>query len=67
MGVLWDPEFDVSGIVDLARHLTPTKRNVVSIVGKFYNPLGFLSPVVFYLKYYFNGYTETRAAEMISF
>ena len=31
----------------------PTKRNVVSIIGKFYDPLGFLAPVVIRFKRFF--------------
>ena len=30
--------------------LEPTKRNIVSTIGKFYDPLGFLAPVVIHLK-----------------
>lgn len=49
LGVLWNPAsdqflFDTSGITQLAHDLSPTKRNLVSLIGKFYDPLGFLSP-----------------------
>ena len=30
-----------------------TKRNVVSLIGKFYNPLGFLAPVTIKFKVFF--------------
>ena len=51
LGVLWNPESDqfVFDITDLARaalELHPTKRNLVSLIGKFYDPLGFLSPLI---------------------
>ena len=36
---------DVSGISQLANECVPTKRNVTSIIGRFYDPLGFLSPL----------------------
>ena len=26
--------------------MEPTKRNVISLIGKFYDPLGFLAPIV---------------------
>ena len=38
---------DVSGISQLANECVPTKRNVTSIIGRFYDPLGFLSPYYF--------------------
>ena len=51
LGVRWDVltdqlifSFDV--IAQLAVELLPTKRRVVSTVGKFYDPLGFISPVI---------------------
>ena len=37
---------DVSEVGHQARSLSPTKRNIVSLVGRIYDPLGFLSPVV---------------------
>ena len=51
LGVLWNPEddrltFDVTGIAKIAFDLVPTKRNLVSLIGKFYDPLGFLSPMI---------------------
>ena len=38
--------FDVSEVGRQARSLLPTKRHIVSLVGRIYDPLGFLSPVV---------------------
>ena len=51
LGIRWDPQTDQliqsrEDIVGLARTLEPTKREIVSLVGKFYDPLGLLSPVV---------------------
>ena len=45
LGVIWDSRtdslhFDVTDIAE------PTKRNLVSIIGRFYDPLGYLSPVI---------------------
>ena len=55
LGFLWSPEsdqfiFDVSILARLACDLQPTKRNLVSLIGRFYDPLGFLSPVVIQFK-----------------
>ena len=58
LGVCWTPGndcliLDVSPIVQLADTLEPTKRNVISIISKFYDPLGFLAPVVICFKVFF--------------
>ena len=51
LGVRWEPSsdqliFDVAEIAQLAKTLEPTKRNVVSTIGRFYDLLGFLSPLI---------------------
>ena len=51
LGVRWNTledtfTFDLTEIVNFARDLDPTKRNVVSVAAKFYDPLRFLSPVI---------------------
>ena len=43
---------DVNVTVTLAKELQPTKK-VVSVVGRFYDPLGFVSPVVIRFKIFF--------------
>ena len=45
--------FDLTEIANFARDLEPTKRNVVSVAAKFYDPFGFLSPVVIEFKLFF--------------
>ena len=51
LGVPWNVAhdrliFNLKGIPHTALHLDPTKRNVVSLIGQIYDPLGFLSPVM---------------------
>ena len=51
LGVRWNPMkdlliFDLTEIANFARDLEPTKRNVVSVAAKFYDPFGFLSPII---------------------
>ena len=58
LGVTWNPSTDclIFNLTDLARlasGLQPTKRNVVSLIGKFYDPLGFLAPVTIRFKVFF--------------
>lgn len=55
LGVTWNPQedclyFQVTDIAEAATTTEPTKRNVVSIIGKFYDPLGFLAPVIIRFK-----------------
>jgi hypothetical protein len=55
LGVRWEVSrdqltFDLSGVAAMAKNLDPTKRNVISIIGQIYDPLGFLSPVTIMLK-----------------
>ena len=55
LGVRWDTSTDqlmvnLDEIALAARSLTPTKRNIVSLVGRFYDPLGYLTPVVVHFK-----------------
>ena len=58
LGIRWNVSadhfvIDVSNIACLARELEPTKRHIVSVVGRFYDPLGFMSPVVIQFKILF--------------
>jgi hypothetical protein len=55
LGVIWSPQedrlyFRVADIAEAAATTEPTKRNVISIVGKFYDPLGFVAPVIIRFK-----------------
>ena len=50
LGVRWDVPndqlvFDLRSLAEKATRLQPTKRNVVSLIGQNYDPLGFLSPI----------------------
>ena len=65
LGVRWNPHrdciiFDVADTAQLAASLEPTKRNVVSTVGKFYDPIGFLSPVIIPFKILFQKLCEHK-------
>ena len=58
LGVPWNPisdslMFDISELAQVSTTLQPTKRNLVSLVGKFYDPLGFLAPVTIRFKMLF--------------
>jgi len=44
---------DLREIATLARNIEPTKRNIVSVTAKFYDPMGFLSPIITECKMFF--------------
>ena len=55
LGVRWDMSTDqltvnLDEIASAVTSLTPTKRNIISLVGMFYDPLRYLAPVVVHFK-----------------
>ena len=65
LGVRWCTSkdqitFRFDSTAQLARNLEPTKRNIVSIVGKFYDPLGFVSPVIIPFKVLFQQLCQAK-------
>ena len=58
LGVRWNTVTDelvlsTGELASMARQVCPTKRQVVSTVGRFYDPLGILSPVLLPFKVFF--------------
>ncbi len=75
LGIRWNVDtdqftFSFEDIAHLVREMEPTKRNVVSAVGRFYDPLGFLSPVVIEFKKLFQearvDWDEPLSGELLS-
>ena len=65
LGVIWNMESDefvvnVEPVYNEAMHMEPTKRNVVSLVSKIYDPLGFISPVVISFKLFFQELSQFK-------
>ena len=65
LGVCWNVGtdqlvFNVDEIAMLAKEIEPTKRHVVAIVGKFYDPLGYLSPTVVQFKMFFQELCQAK-------
>jgi hypothetical protein len=65
LGVRWDVSsdqllLDFADITRLAANLEPTKRNVVSLVGRFYVPLGFIAPVTIRFKILFQELCKSK-------
>ena len=50
LGVRWDVSsdylvYDLCNLAVLSRDLEPTKRQVIGVIGRIYDPIGFLVPV----------------------
>ena len=63
LGVKWKP-LDDQLVCDLSSLLhdiiatKPTKRNVIGLSARIYDPLGFLSPILFNLRCYFRMFVQ---------
>ena len=65
VGVQWEVatdqlHFGFADLACLAAELEPAKRNLVSIVGRFYDPMGFLSPILIRFKILFQELCEQK-------
>ena len=63
LGVTWNPCsdcFDLSDLSAAADNLQPTKRNLVSLVGRIYDPLRFLAPITIKFKILFHKLCQSK-------
>ena len=65
LGITWNSSsdsliYDLSDLSVAADALQPTKRNVMSMIGRIYDPLGFLAPVTIKFKILFQQLCQTR-------
>uniref|UniRef100_A0A1X7VT18 Reverse transcriptase domain-containing protein n=1 Tax=Amphimedon queenslandica TaxID=400682 RepID=A0A1X7VT18_AMPQE len=65
LGVSWDISsdemlFDLSSIWEEVTAINPTKRNVVSLISKIYDPLGLMAPVVNRLQIFFQELSKCK-------
>ena len=65
LGIRWNLSSDqlvtnLDDIASTAMSLSPTKRNIVSLVSRFYNPLGYLTPVVVQFKLFLREHCEAN-------
>ena len=65
--------FDLNQLANLIKKIEPTKRQNVAITTKFYDPLGFISPIVIQFKILFQamyvhkiGWDEPLTGELLS-
>ena len=54
--------FEFTEIANAALLLSPMKRNVISIIGCFYDPLGFLSPITIRFKVFMQELSRSKLA-----
>ena len=52
--------FNFQQIVQAARDLKPTKRQVIGIISRFYDPLGVLAPITIKLKMFFQELCQSK-------
>ena len=67
LGVLWNPVgdclvFDTSNIYKLALGVQPTKRSVVSLISRFFDPIGVISPITVKFKIFAQELCEANLA-----
>ena len=65
LGVTWNVSsdqivFSLTELAEQAKKLEPTKRNVISLIGRFYDPLGFLAPIVVRYKIFMQALCEAK-------
>ena len=68
LGGRWEPNsdgliFDIADVAQLASTLEPSKRNIVSMIGRSYDPLGFLAPLIIKVKVLFQNGVRARSTE----
>ena len=65
LGVKWNTSEDQLGytfdaITRAAEIAEPTKRGIVSVMGRFYDPIGFLAPIIIKFKVYMQALSEAK-------
>ena len=65
LSVTWNPHndslvFDLSDLSIAADNLQPTKRNLVGLIGRIYDPLGFLAPITIKYKILFQKLCQSK-------
>ena len=65
LGIVWDEnadifKFDLSELIEAASAKKPTKRNILSILSSFYDPLGLIQPIIVSLKLLFQNICKRK-------
>ena len=67
LGVYWNPKndqlhFDTKAVCEYLEGLSPTRRNIVGVAARVYDPLGILSPLTISLKIFFQLLCKAKLA-----
>ena len=65
LGVNWNVNADqivfvLDEVAEESKRLEPTKRNVIHLIGKFYDPIGYLAPIVIRYKVFMQSLCELK-------
>ena len=65
LGVNWNINADqivfvLDEVAEESKRLEPTKRNVIHLIGKFYDPIGYLAPIVIRCKVFMHSLCELK-------
>ena len=52
--------FVLDEVAEESKRLEPTKRNVMHLIGKFYDPIGYLAPIVIRYKVFMQSLCELK-------
>ena len=58
LGIVWDTKsdhlvFSFENLIETFNNIIPTKRNILSLIAKFYDPIGLTQPIIIKLKLLF--------------
>ena len=64
-GTVWDTisdhlVFSFENLIESSNHIIPTKRNLLILIAKFYDPIGLIQPIIIKLKLLFQGVCVTH-------
>ena len=66
LGIVWETESDhliffFENLIESFNNIIPTKRNILSLMAKFYDPIGLIQPIIIKLKLLFQEVCVTHA------
>ena len=70
LGIVWDTNsdylvFSFENLIESFKNTIPTKRNTLSLIAKFYDPIGSIQPTIIILKLLFQEVCITHAVGIL--